>query len=133
MGQTLGARFESDGRWKGQESVQTIECDQTKNACQIKVPAPGAALVFFSDSAQQAAVSESVATYPTTVITQTKNTVTIDATLLATSNGHNGKTRGRGGTSAGGANGAMGSIAAPGIGTLFSVLACLSVYFGISL
>lgn len=128
MGQTLGARFQSDGRWKGEESVQTVQCDQTKNSCQIKVPAPGAALVFFSDSAQQAAVSESIATYPTTVITQTKNTVTIDATLLATSNGNNGRTRGRGGTSAGGANGVRSSVI-PAIGTLMGMVAGLSVFF----
>ncbi|KAI1796295.1 glycoside hydrolase family 79 protein [Ganoderma leucocontextum] len=132
-GQTLGGRFQSDGRWKGQEFVQTIQCDQTKNLCQIKVPAPGAALVFFSDSAQQAAISESVATYPTTVITQTKNTVTVDATLLATSNGNNGKTRRRGGTSAGGANGAMSSVVAPGIGMLLGAAAGLSVFFRLSL
>ncbi|KAI8977819.1 glycoside hydrolase family 79 protein [Trametes punicea] len=109
-GQTLGARFEVDGRWKGTESVQTIQCDQTANTCPIKVPAPGVALVFVSDAAQQqAGASESYATFPTTAFTKTANTVTIDPSVLETSNGGNGKDRSKlGGTSQGGANGAVG-------------------------
>ncbi|KAI0370682.1 hypothetical protein BV20DRAFT_1071415 [Pilatotrama ljubarskyi] len=115
-GQTLGGRFQVDGRWKGTETVQTIPCDQSTNSCQVKVPAPGVALVFVSDSAQkQAAAPESASTYPTTVVTKTANTVTIDPSVVATSNGRGGKSRGSnlGGTSQGGANGAM-NLNAPG-------------------
>ncbi|KAI0325777.1 hypothetical protein GY45DRAFT_1329894, partial [Cubamyces sp. BRFM 1775] len=105
-GQTLGARFQVDGRWKGDENVQTIQCNQGANTCDIKVPAPGIALVFVSDAAQQlAAASQSIATFPTTVITKTANTVSVDPSVLATSNGNNGKSRANriGGTSQGGA------------------------------
>ncbi|KAI0668268.1 hypothetical protein C8Q78DRAFT_1099695 [Trametes maxima] len=109
-GQTLGGRFQVDGRLKGAESVHTIQCDQSANSCQVKVPAPGIALVFVSDSAQaQAVAQEDVSTYATTVVTKTANTVTIDPAVVATSNGNNGKNRGGnlGGTSQGGANGAV--------------------------
>ncbi|CDO73856.1 Glycoside Hydrolase Family 79 protein [Trametes cinnabarina] len=111
-GQTLGGRFQVDGRWKGTESVQTVQCDQTANTCPIKVPAPGAALVFISDAAQQgAAAPESYSTFPTTVVTKTANTVSVDASVLATSNGNSGKDRANrlGGTSQGGANAAAGT------------------------
>ncbi|KAI9058982.1 glycoside hydrolase family 79 protein [Trametes sanguinea] len=111
-GQTLGGRFQVDGRWKGTESVQTVQCDQNANTCPIKVPAPGAALVFISDSAQQVAgAQESYSTFPTTVVTKTANTVSVDASVLATSNGNNGKSRANrlGGTSQGGKNAAAGT------------------------
>ncbi|KAH9850912.1 hypothetical protein C2E23DRAFT_734171 [Lenzites betulinus] len=113
-GQTLGGRFQADGRLQGTEVVQTVQCDQTANTCAIKVPAPGAALVFVSDGAQQQAdalAAQTAATYATTVVTKTKNTATVDPSVLATSNGNNGKIRGlnQGGTSQGGENGAVGA------------------------
>ncbi|KAI0739382.1 glycoside hydrolase family 79 protein [Daedaleopsis nitida] len=110
-GQTLGGRLEADGRWKGTEVVQTVPCDQATNTCQIRVPAPGVALVFVSDAAQQAAAPQDPAmTFPTTVLTKTANTVSIDPDVLATSNGMSGRDRGQlGGTSQGGKNGALGS------------------------
>lgn len=107
--QTLGGRFQVDGRLQGEENVQTISCDQTANACQIRVPAPGAALVYFSDDAQSAASApgQDAQTFPTTVLTKTKNTVSIDPAVLATAQGMSGKDRQQqGGTSQGGANGA---------------------------
>ena len=111
-----------------------MPCDQTQNMCQIKVPAPGAALVFFSDDAQAAATGDNdIATFATTAITKTKNTVTIDASVLATSNGDSGKKRlaQMGGTSQGGSSGAM-SIVAPGLAALVSMLAGVSVLSRIS-
>ncbi|TFK83593.1 glycoside hydrolase family 79 protein [Polyporus arcularius HHB13444] len=133
-GQTLGGRFASDGRWQGDLDIQTVQCDQTQNMCQIKVPAPGAALVFFSDEAQAAATGDNdIATFVTTAVTKTKNTVTVDPSVLATSNGDSGKSRlsNMGGTSQGGSNGAM-SVVAPGVAALVSVLAGMSVFFRVS-
>ncbi|KAI0651080.1 glycoside hydrolase family 79 protein [Trametes meyenii] len=123
-GQTLGGRFEADGTWKGDENVQTIQCDQGQNMCQVKVPAPGAALVFFSDAAQQAINPSSTETFATTIVTKTANTVTIDPSVLATSNGQSGKNRvSQGGTSQGGKNGAPRVAGvAPGVAALASVL-----------
>ena len=33
----------------GEENIETFPCDATTNTCRITVPAPGAALVFFSE------------------------------------------------------------------------------------
>ena len=63
--------FESDGRLQGNETVQTVNCDQGQNVCQIKVPAPGVALVFFSDQALQESSPTSTQTYATTAVTRT--------------------------------------------------------------
>ncbi|KAL7278756.1 hypothetical protein ACG7TL_007763 [Trametes sanguinea] len=89
-GQSLGGQFEADGRLKGDLDIQTVQCDQGANTCQVKVPAPGFALVFMSDEAMQESEPASTATFATTVVTKAKNTVTIDPEVLATSNGHKG-------------------------------------------
>ena len=132
--QTLGARFTSDGRWQGQESVQTIQCDQANNACQVRVPAPGAALVFFSDDAQNAASEPGASTFPTTAVTKTKNTVTIAASVLATSNGDSGKVRlsNKGGTSQGGTSGAV-VIGVPSITVLVTLFAGMAAFYRVRL
>nr|VWO95148.1 Sphingosine-1-phosphate lyase [Ganoderma boninense] len=104
--QTLGGRYASDGRWQGEENVQTVQCDQNANSCVVTVPAPGAAIVYFSSDAQSAIANEQYSTYSTTVITKSKNTVTVDPSVLATSNGEGGKNRLVGGTSQGGSNAA---------------------------
>ena len=70
-----------------------MQCDQTANACPIKVPAPGAALVFLSDSAQAGASDSTPASFSTSVITKTRHTATVDPAVLATSNGDNAKSR----------------------------------------
>ncbi|KAI0750899.1 glycoside hydrolase family 79 protein [Daedaleopsis nitida] len=125
-GQTLGGRFQSDGRWSGEETIDTIQCDQGQNACSIKVPAPGAALVFFSDDAQNSAGGLPTATFPTTYVTKSKNTVSIDPSVLATSNGENGKNRAqRGGTSFGSANGAI-AVVGPSAVALLSIVASIA-------
>ena len=91
--QTYGARFTSDGRLQGTESIQTIACDTTANTCDIPVPAPGVALVFLSSDAQASADPATTETYSTTAVTKTANTVSIDPSVLATSNGMSGKDR----------------------------------------
>ena len=131
LAQTLGGRYASDGRWKGDENIQTVQCDQTANSCVVKVPAPGAAIVYFSSDAQSAIASEQYSTYSTTVITKSKNTVTIDPSVLATSNGEGGKNRLIGGTSQGGSNAAAAGVVAPGLAVLVSVLAGLTVFWRI--
>jgi len=82
--------MESDGRLTGEETIQTINCNSSAipPACDIPVPAPAVALVFFaSDSMDETAGAQSH-TFPTTVQTRTRNTVTYDPAVLATSNGH---------------------------------------------
>ncbi|KAJ7289785.1 hypothetical protein C8J57DRAFT_1628993 [Mycena rebaudengoi] len=48
-GQTFGANFESDGRLMSDEVIESFPCDQEK-ACTVRVPAPGFALVYLTDS-----------------------------------------------------------------------------------
>ena len=117
--QTLGARFTSDGRWQGQESVQTIQCDQANNACQVRVPAPGAALVFFSDDAfahsglgPQGA--QQLEVFTTTYYTKLHNTATVDQAVLETSNGHGGEAMNVFGSTSQGATKQSGAAAARG-------------------
>jgi hypothetical protein len=105
--QTFGSSFESDGRLAGDLSIETVNCDTSNNVCQVSVPAPGFALVFLSDDALSSADQAStVHTFSTTAVTKTANTATIDASVLATSNGHSGKDRKLGSTSKGSASGA---------------------------
>ena len=113
--QTLGARFEVDGRWKGTESVQTVSCDQGANSCQIRVPAPGVALVFFSSTAQTEADPATSVTFSTSTLTKTANTVTIDPSVLATSNGDSAKDRAAGSTSQGSSDAPRTAGVAPGL------------------
>ena len=124
-GQTLGGRFEVDGLWKGTEDVKTVQCDQTQNMCQVTVPAPGAALVFFSDAAQQAIDPSTTQTFPTTYLTKTVNTVTIDPSVLATSNGNKGMENMLGSTSFGSASGsnAAARVVLPGVVALAAIAA----------
>ncbi|KAG6815750.1 hypothetical protein H0H87_011662 [Tephrocybe sp. NHM501043] len=120
-GQTFGDNFASDGRPMGQENITTIACDSTTNLCTIPVPAPSYALVYLTDAALDEPGVAATTTFPTTVETRTRNTVTIDQAVLATSNGGYGKKLGS--TSAGSTSGAAPVKAAPGI---VSVLALAS-------
>lgn len=98
ISQTFGNNFESDGRLQGTPVVQTVNCNTDDNTCQVKVPAPSFALVFLSDVAL-IAVSSSTLTFPTTAVTRTRNTVYIDPSLLANSNGDYGFQNKKGSTS----------------------------------
>ncbi len=89
----MGQMFQSDGRLYGDLNVQTIPCDPTAG-CQIKVPAPAAAIVFLTDEAYQNSGGDESATqtFATTTTTGKHATkMTIDPVALATSNGRNGK------------------------------------------
>lgn len=106
-GQTLGNRFEVDGRLKGDLNVAEITCDTTNNACTIPVSSPGFALVFFDANNEFTTLGQTTETFSTTTNTKTANTVTIDPAVLATSNGHSGKDRNAlGSTSKGSVNAA---------------------------
>jgi hypothetical protein len=66
--------------------VQTINC--ADNVCQVQVPAPGFALVFLTDDAFSESTPKSPQTFATTAVTKTINFATVEASVLATSNGH---------------------------------------------
>ncbi|KIM79709.1 glycoside hydrolase family 79 protein [Piloderma croceum F 1598] len=97
--QTFGGYFASDGRLQGDEVIETVNCDTNANTCQIKVPAPGFALVFFTDNALGESENTAQQTFATTVQTRTRNTATINLDTLATSNGGRGMTDRMGSTS----------------------------------
>ncbi|KAH0833859.1 glycoside hydrolase family 79 protein [Lanmaoa asiatica] len=119
-GQTFGDAFSSDGRPVGVVDVQTVNCDQMNNVCNVKVPAPGAALVFLSDQALAESDPGPTMTFPTTAWTRLHNTATVDPAALATSNGNKGIADSLAGTSQG-INGASGlAHALPSVGALIA-------------
>nr|GAT61181.1 predicted protein [Mycena chlorophos] len=87
-GQTFGGFFESDGRPMGDEDVQTVQC--AAGSCNVTVPAPGFALVFLTDDALSESENGGApsVTFSTTIKPKGRNTVTVDPSLLATSNGN---------------------------------------------
>jgi len=93
VSQTLGNRFEVDGRLKGDLSVAEISCDIPNSACTIPLSSPGFALVFFDANDELTTLGQTTETFSTTTNTKTANTATIDPAVLATSNGHSGKDR----------------------------------------
>ncbi|RDB24343.1 Beta-glucuronidase [Hypsizygus marmoreus] len=123
-GQTFGNKFEVDGRPKGDLSITTIKCDQAANNCIVPVKAPAFALVFLNDPTTATSADAPVVTFETTALTKTVNTVTIDPSVLATSNGQSGKERSKlGSTSSGSANAAEGLRALiPGVSVLLAML-----------
>lgn len=122
-GQSMGGQFEADGRLKGELKIETIQCDQAANTCQVKVPAPGFALVFMTEEAMRESEPASTATFATTAITKAKNTATIDQAVLATSNGNKGM-QGRYGSTSAGSNAAPRAAGAyPGAVALLAVIA----------
>ncbi|KAG9217951.1 glycoside hydrolase family 79 protein [Pleurotus ostreatus PC15] len=107
--QTFGNAFEVDGHLKGDLEIVTVPCDQASNTCQIRVPAPGFALVFINGSPE---VEESDITFSTTAFTKLMNTATVDPAVLETSNGMSGKDRSKMGSTSFGSidNGASAAI-----------------------
>ncbi|KAG9087849.1 hypothetical protein FRC06_002331 [Ceratobasidium sp. 370] len=94
-GQWLGGELGSDGRLMGSVETVTIQCDTTAQTCAIPVKAPSIALVFLTDSALKASTPQDsvTQTFPTTVVTARGNsgiTVSVDPSVLATSNGRGG-------------------------------------------
>ncbi|KAJ7603688.1 glycoside hydrolase family 79 protein [Mycena polygramma] len=108
-GQTFGAALTSDGRLTGTEDVQTVTCNPD-NTCNIKVPAPGFALVFLTDIPTDKETYSAVPTFSTTIETTTTRAttskngptgLTVDPSVLATANGQRGTNNFPAGTSQG--------------------------------
>lgn len=59
----------TDGRFQGQETIETVSCDQAAGSCAIEVPAPGFALVFLHSDALAASEPQSTVTFSTTTYT----------------------------------------------------------------
>ena len=116
----MGKQFEADGRIRGELKLETVQCDQASNTCQVRVPAPGFALVLMNDDAvAEATRYQNTETFATSAVTKLKNTATIDPAVLATSNGNRGMGDLWGSTS-------FGSNAAPGTATVLPSLAALA-------
>ncbi|TEB29048.1 glycoside hydrolase family 79 protein [Coprinellus micaceus] len=90
-GQTFGNNFEADGLLKGDHNATTVHCDVSANVCRIPLRAPSFALVFMDSTSPE--VGQATATYSTTAYTKQHNTLKVDPTSLAVSNGHSGKDR----------------------------------------
>lgn len=86
MTQTFGGNFGSDGRLTGDLDIKTVAC--SGGTCQVQVPAPSIALVFLTDDALTDSDGGPTQTFATTLHTKAHNTVQVDASVLATSNGH---------------------------------------------
>lgn len=113
--------FMSDGRMRGNLTIQTVNCDQTANTCTITVPAPGVALVFLKNDAYGGPSNDSpTVTFSTTSYTKNHH-ATVDPSVLATSNGHSGTDLRLGSTSKRKTAGAPRRVV-PSIMVLFSIV-----------
>ncbi|KAJ6603190.1 hypothetical protein DFH09DRAFT_1019182 [Mycena vulgaris] len=136
--QTFGGFFESDGCLMGVKDIKTVQCDTTAQTCTAKVPTPGFALIFLTDTVYSEA-DTSTLTFPTTARTQTQNTATVDPSVLATSNGHSAGLDGLGSTSKGGNKSAGRRVYVPvllaglGMGAALLYHRIQSLYFGAQL
>ncbi|KAJ7592322.1 hypothetical protein C8J56DRAFT_780821 [Mycena floridula] len=92
--QPVSGVHESNGRLKGDVDIKAVTCNGRN--CIIIVSALSMALVFLSEQALWEFDAGTTVTFPTTVFTKTLNTATVDVSILATSNGHQGFTEGEG-------------------------------------
>ncbi|KIJ42025.1 glycoside hydrolase family 79 protein [Sphaerobolus stellatus SS14] len=99
--QTFGPMLESNGIVQGIQDTKTIDCGSSNNLCSVTIPAPGAAVVFFTKEALQKSTEGATETTFETTVTSIflHNTATIDGEVLATSNGRGGKSQQVGSTS----------------------------------
>jgi hypothetical protein len=116
---------EVDGRFKGDLNIVSISCDTSANTCLIPVPAPAFALVFLTS-----AEDISTVTFSTSVYTNTANTATVAASVLATSNGMSGKDWELGSTSSGSNNGANGYARVNIVGLVGAAFIALALLLG---
>ncbi|KAG9124057.1 hypothetical protein FRC07_013010 [Ceratobasidium sp. 392] len=122
-GQTLGNHFESDGRLKNEEVIQTINCEN--GSCAIPLKAPSLALVFLTEEALRNSSPDPSATisFETSVLTKVRHTATIDQAVLETSNGRGGVWGAPlGSTSFGSISAAGANAIVPGLGVLAAVV-----------
>lgn len=99
----------------------------TSSTCLVTVPAPGFALVFLTQSAlDESDNAHPTETFATTAYTKAHNTLTVDPSVLATSNGQDATVRKYlGSTSFGTAGGAVG-VRVPGV-AVYAVSMALGV------
>lgn len=131
----------------GTQETVTIQCDTTAQTCPIPVKAPSIALVFLTDSAMQESSPQASVTqvslfpysgvplsdivpqtFPTTAVTNSPNkiTVSVDPSVLSTSNGRGAAENGLiGSTSEGSMNAARAQIQA-GAAAFSATLVALS-------
>jgi hypothetical protein len=110
----------------GEERIDVVNCDTASNTCRITVPAPGAALVFFSEPAVREADASASMTFATTAVTKLQNTATVAQEVLETSNGHGGAEDRRMGSTSRGSSGAVGvreGMMSKGLAMVVSALA----------
>lgn len=91
-GQTFGGMFEADGQLHGQEETLEIPCPG--GVCSVVVKAPEIALVFLTEQAMADSgvgpAATPVETFTTSRYLHQYNTATVNAGVLATSNGQGG-------------------------------------------
>ena len=119
----------------GTEEIETVDCNQESNTCDVTVHAPGFALVFLTDEAlSESESSDAVQTFSTTSVTKLTNTATVELSVLQTSNGQGGKVLKLGSTSRGssgsGTERARGTV--PNKGLYLGVLGTALLFLGIS-
>ena len=114
--------FVLDGRFKGDESIVTVPCDQGSNTCSVQVQAPGFALVFMSDDAFSESNPSTTVTYSTTAVTKSQGTASIPSAVLATSNGQSGSERQKLGSTSKGTSDAAHTAIVPSAAALFMTL-----------
>jgi hypothetical protein len=83
---------------RGVLNIHNVNCDQTANTCTITVPAPSVALVFLMNDAL-GGPSNDPQTPTFSMSASTNHQLTIDPSVLATSNGHSGYSMRSGSTS----------------------------------
>lgn len=128
-GQTFGGAYQSDGRLKGELRIDTVQCDTTQGKCPIRIPSPGFALVFLTDTTSTSG-GDPTATFATTAFTRLRNTATVDPKVLETSNGHRGLADFLGSTSPGtgarhGNEGMVVRVSVVGLAMIFGLCAVL--------
>lgn len=128
--QTFGGFFESDGRLMNNLYIETVTCNKD-NTCNVSVPAPGFALVFIADDPANLGDGDPVHTYTTSTFTSTINTVSVDPSELANSNGHSGKDRANLGSTSYGSRGGGVGLRDGVWGMLSVVVGCAAGWFAI--
>ena len=121
----------ADGRFRGNESIQTVQCDQSVGTCSIQVPAPAFALVFLTPDALSEVEPSSTQTFATTTVTGHPSSP-VNSSVLATSNGHSGVDRGLDESTSKGSSDALSSGIVPGMCSLMAIVFSAMLLFGLS-
>ena len=121
----------ADGRFRGDETIQTVQCDQSVGTCNIQVLAPSFALVFLTSGALSEVEPSSTQTFATTTVTG-HPFASVNPSVLATSNGHSGVDRGLVGSTSKGSSDALSSGIVPGLCSLMATVFSAMLLLGLS-